>query len=256
MLFVAAACGTLAAAEVTLHTAIQSGVIAFEGTGNARDNATAKLTNRTDSAIVLGIPAGTVFVSAKGARQVTLRSLTATIAAKDEATAIFPTAAMASSNGGSESALTPAPPIAQLGALLAQFDKQPDLPRATAQLAVFVILEDIKWPDWVRWLPANPQPGKQPPTPTQVAQAVDALAFVKLAVPELKPAVLADENFKRLALRNPWARGKAMVLYGITVDDAITGDPSLPPDLGKLLHTSPNDNCAICRQRGKQPEFP
>jgi hypothetical protein len=44
-----------------------------------------------------------------------------------------------------------------------------------------------------------------------------------------------------------------MALYGMTVEDAITGDSSLPVDLGKLLHTSPNDNCPICRQRNKGP---
>jgi hypothetical protein len=142
----------------------------------------------------------------------------------------------------------------RLAKLLEFFDKQNDLPRSTAQLAIFVTLEDITWANWQKWLAptwAAEKPAKQHPTPAEVAQAVDALAFVRLTEPEKKPAFLTDENFKRLALRNPWARGKAMVLYGLSVEDAITGDPSLPPDLGKLLHTSPNDNCPICRQREK-----
>ena len=79
---------------------------------------------------------------------------------------------------------------------------------------------------------------------------------MKLSNPAKPPALLADEALKRLALRNPWARGKAMALYGMTVDNALTGDPALPPDLNQLLHTAPNDNCPICRQRQKVPEFP
>jgi len=97
------------------------------------------------------------------------------------------------------------------------------------------------------WSTENPP--KQHPTPAEIAQAVDAAAYVRLTEPDKKPALLADDNFKRLALRNPWARAKAMALYGLSVDDALTGDPGLPPDLGKLLHTAPNDNCPICRQR-------
>ena len=111
------------------------------------------------------------------------------------------------------------------------------------------------WEAWTQWLDAT-RP-KQPISPAEVAQAVDALALVQISNPAKAPALLADEALKRLALRNPWARGKAMALYKMSVDNALTGDPGLPPDLNQLLHTTPNDNCPICRQRQKmQPELP
>ena len=140
--------------------------------------------------------------------------------------------------------------------LLELFAPQNDLPRPTAQLAIFILLEDLSWPNWKKWLEPTWSAEKQPkshPTPSEVAQAVDAIAFARLTAPDRKFQILTDEDFKRLALRNPWARGKAMALYGLTVEDAITGDTSLPPDLSKLLHTSPNDNCPICRLRQKEP---
>jgi hypothetical protein len=191
---------------------------------------------------------------------VTLRALKTELPAAAEMDAVLPTAALGTGNSALQRELSlSAEGEPRLAKLIALFDKQNDLPRPTAQLAVFITLDDIRWPAWRKWLEpawAAEKPPKPHPTPAEVAQAVDAVAFAKLAAPEKSPAFLADDDFKRLALRNPWARGKAMVLYGMTVEDAITGEPSLPPDLGKLLHTAPNDNCPICRQRGKVPDFP
>jgi hypothetical protein len=130
------------------------------------------------------------------------------------------------------------------------FENQNDLPRSTAQLAVFTMCEDIQWPAWRAWAAeVTGRPAPDVPTPGEVAQAVDALAFVHLAAPASKPALLASEDLKRLALRHPQARAKAMALYGLTVENALTGDPGLPPNLSQLLHTSTNDNCPTCRLR-------
>lgn len=233
--------------------AVSSKQITAQISGNGRDTATLKLTNSTTAARRVLLPAGTVLASASGEKQITLRALTAEISANGEAEAIIPTAALSSKNTSTQRDLTPAAGgEPRLAGLMEYFDKQNDLPRATAQLAVFIVLEDAGWPAWRQWLApvwAAEKPAKPHPTQAEIAQAVDAAAFAKLVNPEKNPAFLTDEDFKRLALRNPWARGKAMALYGLTVDDAITGDPSLPPDLGKLLHTAPNDNCPICRQR-------
>ena len=249
------------AADVPFTVAVAQKQLHAEFTGNGRDTATLKLTNLSKDKLPVVVPAGLVLAGENGERQVLLRALTMELAANEETDAILPTAALSSKNSNTQRALKPAAePEPRLAKLIALFEKQNDLPRSTAQLAVFIVLEDLKFADWQTWLAptwAREKPPKQHPTPAEIAQTVDALAFAKLAAPECKPALLADENLKRLALRNPWARGKAMVLYGLTVDDAITGDPSLPPDLGTLLHTSPNDNCPICRQRAKmQPDIP
>jgi hypothetical protein len=255
--FLVLLCGAVLAdvAPVPLADAVAAKQIRAEFSGNGRDVATLKLVHTGGGAVNVLVPAGTVLGAANGEKQITLRALRAEIAAGGEAEAVLPTAALSSKNTSTQRTLTPAAHgEPRLAKLLEFFDKQNDLPRATGQLAIFVLLEDITWAGWQQWLApvwALEKPAKPHPTPAEVAQAVDALAFVKLAASEKAPAFLKDEDFKRLALRNPWARGKAMVLYGLSVEDAITGDPSLPPDLGKLLHTAPNDNCPICRQRGQ-----
>ena len=228
--------------------------------GNGRDSASLRLTNPTAEPVTISIRAGTIFISETGERQVVLRDLEAKLEAKGEADAVLPMAALSSKNEGTQRTLKLAlEPEPRLAALLALFSKQNDLPRTTAQLAVFVALEDMTWEAWTQWLAATRPPGKakQAISPAEVAQAVDGLAFVKLSNPPKSPAMLADEGLKRLALRNPWARGKAMVLYGLSVDNALSGDPALPPDLNQLLHISANDNCPICRQREKmKPDLP
>ncbi len=233
--------------------AVAGKTVRAEFSGNGRDSATVHLTNGGAVALKLTIPAGTVLAGVNGEKQMTLRSLATDLAAHGEADAALPTAALSSKNSSGQRALTLLPAgEPKVAKLLAFFDKQPDLPRPTAQLAIFISLEDLSWPAWQQWLGpawAAENPPKQHPTPAEIAQAVDAAAFVRLTVPEQKPVLLADENFKRLALWNPWAQAKAMALYGITLDDGLTGDPAAAPDLSKLLHTAPNDNCPICRQR-------
>ncbi len=229
--------------------------VTAEFSGNGRETASLKLSNPGAAPIKVTIPVGTVLVGENGERQVTLRALTTELGVGAEADAILPTAALSSKNTSTQRPLkmtTAGEP--RIAKLLPYFEKQNDLPRPTAQLSVFIVLEDMGWPAWKQWLEAAwaaEKPPKQHPTPAEIAQAVDAIAFARLAEPEKKAAFLTDEEFKRFALRNPWARGKAMALYGLSVDDAISGEPSLPPDLGKLLHSAPNDNCPICRQRDK-----
>jgi hypothetical protein len=243
------------APAVPLADALARKQVSAEIGGNGRDTATLKLANSGKAALKVTLPAGTVLAGENGEKQITLRALTTDLAAGSEADAILPTAALSSKNTATQRVLSVVPAgEARLAKLLEFFDKQNDLPRPTAQLAVFIVLEDADWAAWQKWLaPAwtAEKPAKQHPTPAEVAQAVDALAFAKLSAPDKKPALLANEEFKRLALRNPWARAKAMALYGLSVEDALTGDSSLPPDLGKLLHTAPNDNCPICRQRAQ-----
>lgn len=251
---------TVFAESLSLQKAIAEKRVEAVISGNGRDSASVHLKNPAAAPMSIAISAGTVFVGENGERQVVLRDLDAKLDAGGEADAVLPSAALSSKNTSTQRALKLSPDgEPRIANLLPLFAKQNDLPRPTAQLAVFVAVEDMKWDAWTQWLAAARPPGKekQAVTPAEVAQAVDGLAFVKLSNPAKSPALLADETLKRLALRNPWARGKAMALYGMTVENTLTGDPAQPPDLNQLLHTTPNDNCPICRQRQKmQPEFP
>jgi len=238
-----------------LTTALQEKRITLSASGNGRDTLHLQLT--APAKLRIEIPAGAQFRSEQGGTQVTLRSVVVEPGAGGDVDAIIPAAALSSANTLAEREVRftgVADP--KLGKLVELFSQQNDLPRPTAQLALFILLEDFTWPQWKKWLEvawSREKPAKPHPTPAEIAQAVDAIAFARLASPTAKFAILADDDLKRLALRNPWARGKAMALYGMTVEDAITGDSSLPVDLGKLLHMSPNDNCPICRQRNKGP---
>lgn len=235
----------------SLKEAIGRSDFTFQFTGNGRGILTAKVYNRTGKTVSLGMPVGLVFKAESGEKQVTLRSADITLPAGAETEAVIPTGGLALGNADEfrEVKLLDEPDNL-LKPLLALFEGQPDLPRNTAQLAVFAVTEDISLARWLEWLPvAEKDRAISRPTPTEVTQIVDALAFVRLAYPERKPALLADEKLKRLATRNPHSRGKAMSLYGIVLDDVQPGVPSAVPDLKQLLHMTPGDNCPICRQR-------
>lgn len=246
-------CVTALADSIPLARAGAEMKVKADISGNGRDAAALKLTNTGAGPVTVALPAGSLLEAKTGERQVTLRTLETTIAEGGSAEATLPTAALATKNAKSDRPLTlrgeTEPRLAPLMKLL---ENQNDLPRATTQLAVFIILEDIEWAAWRAWAAAaSGSSPTAPPTPAEVAQAVDALGLVRLALPDRKPALLASEELKRLALRNPQARGKAGALYGLTLENAVTGEPALPPDLKQLLHMAPNDNCPICRQRQK-----
>jgi hypothetical protein len=79
------------------------------------------------------------------------------------------------------------------------------------------------------------------PTPAEVAMLVEALAFAQAASAAKKPALAEDAEFRRRALRNPWARARAMQVFNLAIEAA-------PPEIGALLHTLPGDNCPLCRR--------
>jgi hypothetical protein len=252
-------CAAAFAQAIPLAQAVADGKVRLEITGNGHDTATLKLTNTGADLLTVILAPGKVFDAKNGDRQMSLRVFETKLNAGASADAVLPTAALATKNSKADRALSlSARAEPRLAPLVKLFENQNDLPRATAQFAVFILLEDLRWPAWRVWsAEAAGKPVPNSPTPAEVAQAVDALALVRLAAPGSKPALLANEELKRLALRNPWARAKAMALYGLTVEDALTGDPGLPPDLKQLLHTSPNDNCPVCRLRQRmEPDMP
>jgi hypothetical protein len=84
-------------------------------------------------------------------------------------------------------------------------------------------------------------------------QAIDALGLLRVLHPSRTFALATDPDLRLRALRNPWCRTKAALLYGLTLPGS---DGATAPDLGQLLHTSPGDNCPICRQRAEMQTSP
>jgi hypothetical protein len=149
----------------------------------------------------------------------------------------------------------PADPDPGLEPLLAQIRKSAALPREAVQLAVWSWREDLTFSDGQRFLAIFRGSTEEAPrlTPAAVVAAIDALGLLRAAAPERSFALAADPELKLRALRNPWARTKAMQLYGLTFPEAPAAPPSAvppsAPDLRTLLHLTPGDNCPTCRQR-------
>src|SRR5262249_55245402 len=123
--------------------------------------------------------------------------------------------------------------------------KQNDLPRATAQLATLLLLENIEFKQWEEFLRRETVTETRP-TPADIAAAVDAISIVRKLAPERKLAIAEDPEFRLRALRNPWSRAKAMQLFGMNPPEGVP-----IPDVNQLLHTRPGDNCPICRLRNQ-----
>ncbi|MEO7319638.1 MAG: hypothetical protein ABIZ56_11670, partial [Chthoniobacteraceae bacterium] len=137
----------------------------------------------------------------------------------------------------------------RLDLLLKWLAGRQDVPRATAQLATFCLLEDMNFAAWQKHLADRRGPQSKAvahPTPAEVAQAIDVIGLLKEVAPERAFALASDGELKLRALRNPWCRAKAMKLYGINMTD---GSDFGLPNIGQLLHSKPGDNCPVCRSR-------
>ena len=248
---VAALAGGVVPAKPAVEARARIGI-----TGDGRDPVMVSFSHDENSRFTLSLPAGRVLEAADGTKLVVLRSLQVELEPRTSFEATVPVAALSSGTVADRRVFSVAdahePRVAALVKIL---DGYKDVPRATAQLAVFILMEDMDWPAWLAH-PSGGKPAREAST-ADVAQVVDALALVRLAHPEKKCAMLANEELKRLALRSPATRAKAMALYGMKIEDAITGEPAAPPDLRQLLHTAPDDNCPVCRMRAKAgPDIP
>ena len=237
----------------TLASVLESHQLSLEARGNGRDQLVFTLKNQTSVAVTVTIPAGLIAAGVAPQSQViVLREATATVPPQAAVDATLPVAALSSKNSPAPQPFTvQAATEPRLATLLQSVADLPDAPRATVQLAVFALLEDINFSQWHQYLGAAA--GAQP-TPAEVTQAIDALGLLRTAEPNRTLALANDTELKLRALRNPWSRAKAVALYGLD-----TGGAAVPPDLRQLLHTQPGDNCPICRQRDlmqKQGDIP
>ena len=240
------------AADVPLAQALQRAELQCTLTGNGRDALTLTAANPGTEPLTIAIPAGLVCAAA-GDRVLVLRTARLTVPPGGSAEARLPTVALSAKNPCTTRTFAPvqdsAPALAPLLRLAAE---RADLPNDTIQLVALALLEDIAFTPWQEFLvpQRNKEAAEQPhPTPAEVTLAIDALGLLRQLAPERQFALATDPGLKLRALRNPWARAKAVQLYGL---DAVP----LPPDIGQLLHARPGDNCPICRQRAKMQSPP
>ncbi len=218
--------------------------------GNGRDQLTLAVRNASAEAVKVAVPAG--LIAAAGDQKVmVLRAAVLEVPAEGAAEVALPTAALSLKNGNKPQpfkATRDTEP--RLFSLLKYLADKPDAPRATSQLSVLALTDDVNFAQWRAFLGLA---AETPPTPAEVTQAIDALGILRVVAPEKSFALGTDAELKRLALRNPWCRAKAAQLYGLNIPG---GPGAVPPDIGQLLHTTPGDNCPICRQRTEMQTSP
>jgi hypothetical protein len=234
---------------VSLATALDGKQLVAEATGNGRDQLSLTLRNPSAKSMTVTIPAGLIAEGRNTTdRVVLLRKADATVPAQGVVDVSLPVVALSSKSGGAtQPFILTAATEPKLTPLLDYLATQPDAPRGTAQLAVFCLLENMSYGQWIQFLSASSDESKSTaahPTPAEITQAVDVLGLLRQVAPQQTLALASDSELKLRALRNPWCRVKAMQIYGLNL-----GDGAVPPDLGQLLHTKPGDNCPICRQR-------
>jgi len=231
---------------VPLLEAMAKGPLKIEIRGDGRNQLTIVARNPGDIGASLEVPAGLVADGKGGSRVAVIRRAEMQIASGQTAEIVVPVVPLSLKNGAAVEVFVPV--TERIGALQPFLDlsaKENDLPRATAQLAALLLLDQVDVMHWQEFL--RKEESKDPrPTPADIAAAVDAIAIVRKLAPERKIAMADDPEFRLRALRNPWSRAKAMQLFGMNPPEGVP-----IPDVNQLLHTRPGDNCPICRLRSQ-----
>lgn len=227
--------------------------IHVEMRSNGRDTLTAEVSNRSSRATSTEIPAGIVCeLAGPSGRVITLRAAPVTIEAGGITEVEVPTAALSAKNGTAvQACVATQDHVTKLQPLLTWLAGQQDVPRATTQIVVLSLMEDISFSQWQAFV-LEGFPGADPathPSLTEVVQAVDALSILREVVPGAAPQLTKDAELKIRALRNPLCRAKAAELYGLEIPAGPVS--ALGANAGSLLHRAPNDNCPICRARAR-----
>ena len=239
-------------APLTFREAIARRDLRCEFTSDAPDQLKLCVTNSGAETVYIAIPTGAIVASAGDAgRQIVLRGAEISVAPANTSEALLPAALLSAKPATTGSARRFTDETEKrLDPLLKRLASEKDLPRATAQFAVFCIVEDMSFTGWQKFLTTlrGPVPDTEThPTPAEVAQAIDVLGLVTEVTPEREFALAKDGELRLRALRNPWCRAKAMQLFGIKVTD--DGSEFGLPNMSQLLHTKPGDNCPFCRTR-------
>ena len=239
---------------VGLRAALVSQDLRCEFTSIPPDCVMLKVGNQGGLPVSIEIPAGVICAGADGtARMIVLHRATLAVPSGSTGEALLPAVLLSSTLP------TPGKLLRilddgekQLDPLLKWLAERPDVPRATAQLATFCLLENMTFFAWQKYLAerrSSQSKAEAHPTPAEIAQAIDVIGLLKEVAPERAFALASDGELKLRALRNPWCRAKAMKLYGINATD--DGSEFGLPDIGQLLHSKPGDNCPVCRSRAE-----
>lgn len=209
-----------------------------------------KARNTGTEAQVIAIPAPTVLATAGSARWFTIREAEIVLAPGERTEMRIPALRMSMQHQPAPGPLTlSAEKPACLDALIHFSKAHDDLPRPTAQLAAWMLLEDISYPQWIATLAAGstpPDAARFTVPPEQLSTGIDALAIAKGLFPGRAFALAQAPEFRMRVLRFAKTRPKAMALFGMTAPEGIP-----EASIEDLLHTKPGDNCPICRWRGK-----
>lgn len=248
--------GPTASASETLAEAVQSkGGVKCEIRKSGRNELKIACENPGKEELDITAAAGSIFRSGSGGKMVALRETRLTVPPGGSAEALIPAAATEITSNipdGAVLSLT-SDANAELEPLLKYLATNPDVPRATSQLLVFSITDDVTFSKWDQFLAAQSASDaskelQQHPSPAEITSAVDAIGVLKEIAPGRTFALEGDQELKARALHTPVCRVKAMQLYGMT----LPGDPAgTPASIGQLLHTRPGDNCPICRMRAQ-----
>ena len=207
-----------------------------------------------DGPQTVSLPAASILRTPEGDRVVTLREATLTLAAGGQAEGLVPAAALASKNAwqpGQMAQLT-ADTEPRLAPLLEFLRSRDDVPRATSQCVVFALLENVDFHQWQTWLQAGKplhETDRAKAAGEAVSRAVEALVILRTIAPKQDFRLYVDAELKLRALRQPELRAAAQQVYQLS----LPGDPlaaeSQAPDISRLLHKKPGDNCPVCRMR-------
>lgn len=220
-------------------------------TTDGRTQISVTLQNTRPAPCSVEIPAGLVCVSPSGARVLVMHDLVLESGASAKTQANLPGLALSTEHtGAAESCVPTLERLPRLDVLLNRLRGSPPVPRQTAQLLALALLENLSFTDWQTFLGQSPFPPA--PTPPENARAflsecLDALALLQTLSPSEKFAFADDPDLKRQVLRQPTLRLRALNLYGMEIP------PGLPeaPDINRLLHRQPGDNCPACQSRAR-----
>jgi hypothetical protein len=84
------------------------------------------------------------------------------------------------------------------------------------------------------------------PNPAEISAALDELLIARRLAPDRTSRLMGEGALRLRAIRDPATRTRAMELFASPVADA-----GQAPDLQQLLHTTPGDNCPVCRLRAQ-----